>query len=900
MKKQNLLLVVGIVLTTTIGYSQSNNLKIGGQDLDNGDYVGSNNNKNLVIKTNGQTNTIFKKEGGIDVKKLASFDSVSISKYMRVDSIHARSIRVGNNSLYLGSSPLPGGLSPISDFMQSDNGAIMFGKYSGAGPYNPSLFSQFRMGIGFINPQFNVHVHDAQIGPNDVKQSFSNQATGSSSSDGFQIGILSNQSAILRQQELNQPVNIVTQGGFVGANNANNSFFAPQSLMHISDGAAATNYQVTNNATGVTATDGLKLGISNLGAAILNQQENFPMTFLTGNAVGASTERMRIMNATGRVGINNTNPLNRFVVTSAAADFGGGNALTPGGSSGIRTTNMTSATPTLAGNGKVVTVNANGDFYLAPDGGGTAGPATVTAKNGLNVTVGPPDVELGGLLLHNTDIDMGNNYQMAWFNKGRHIFQDANSTVIPPGIYVPKIYVESNTYATSLELLTNLPSNINGTTYGQVSRNQTKNGAANYGGFYEADGDQDAYGLSANSISSGLNANVYGAQCIANKGVLNIGGDFYANGDPLLTNKAFGVIGTAVNGISECNGVFGTALGNALLKKGVYGIVNSTLPSGSSFGIFGDASGGNSLSQPAFSRVYGVYGQSEYAVDNYGVYGTVLNSGVNGYAVYGDASNTNGFTGAVYAGYFNGNVNVNGTVTAFAYIPSDQNLKTNINPILNSKTIISQLQPKHFYYDTTKYFLNGVNKKNYGLIAQDVQNVLPELVSTYIIPDKKDSTGNVIANGGTFKTLNNNAFIGILLANAKEQNNRIDSLITALNSNSRLINPNQGPTNPATNVTTLNKQNVTLSNADMLVLDQNQPNPFSESTVIKYNVPEKYGYAQLIFTTIEGRILKTIDIAKKGAGEITVYANDLSNGIYTYTLVVDGKTVDSKKMVKQN
>ena len=48
MKKQKLLLVAGIVLATKIGFSQSNNLKIGGQDLDNGDYVGSNNNKNLT------------------------------------------------------------------------------------------------------------------------------------------------------------------------------------------------------------------------------------------------------------------------------------------------------------------------------------------------------------------------------------------------------------------------------------------------------------------------------------------------------------------------------------------------------------------------------------------------------------------------------------------------------------------------------------------------------------------------------------------------------------------------------------------------------------------------------------------------------------------------------------
>jgi hypothetical protein len=825
--------------------------------LDNNARFGSKNNKGFKIVTDNQTTVDVDNSGKMKFKKKVEFentfiaDSIRVNNYLVADSIKTRIIKVGNNSLILGNStPVPG-----SDNIQSTQGVINFGNN------NPIIF-----------PNINVSIGSQFVGPFTAARAklFVNGRTGLNFPNPLStLGVGGNQSLGAGFAGLVAPVNGLIVEGFSGAGTSN-----PLRQLDVFTPGNVPQMRVTR----FTNTQFTDINVNNSGDYILLPRN----TALAGNL------QQRF------VGIQTNTPGNSLEINSQAT------SILPG-ASGLRFTDLTSGSNTVTNvSGKVLSVNNLGDVILVPDGGGAAGPATVTAKNGLNVTVGPPDVELGGLLLHNTDIDMGNNYQMAWFNKGRHIFQDANSTVIPPGIYVPKIYVESNTYATSLELLTNLPSNINGTTYGQISRNQTKNGAANYGGFYEADGDQDAYGLSANSISSGLNANVYGAQCIANKGVLNIGGDFYANGDPLLTNKAFGVIGTAVNGISECNGVFGTALGNALLKKGVYGIVNSTLPSGSSFGIFGDASGGNSLSQPAFSRVYGVYGQSEYAVDNYGVYGTVLNSGVNGYAVYGDASNTNGFKGAVYAGYFNGNVNVNGTVTAFAYIPSDQNLKTNINPILNSKTIISQLQPKHFYYDTTKYFLNGVNKKNYGLIAQDVQNVLPELVSTYIIPDKKDSTGNVIANGGTFKTLNNNAFIGILLANAKEQNNRIDSLITALNSNSRVINPNQGPTNPATNVTTLNKQNVTLSNADMLVLDQNQPNPFSESTVIKYNVPEKYGYAQLIFTTIEGRILKTIDIAKKGAGEITVYANDLSNGIYTYTLVVDGKTVDSKKMVKQN
>lgn len=39
-------------------------------------------------------------------------------------------------------------------------------------------------------------------------------------------------------------------------------------------------------------------------------------------------------------------------------------------------------------------------------------------------------------------------------------------------------------------------------------------------------------------------------------------------------------------------------------------------------------------------------------------------------------------------------------------------------------------------------------------------------------------------------------------------------------------------------------------------------------------------------------------ITKKGRGQLNVFASDLSSGMYTYSLVVDGKTIDTKKMVK--
>ncbi len=84
------------------------------------------------------------------------------------------------------------------------------------------------------------------------------------------------------------------------------------------------------------------------------------------------------------------------------------------------------------------------------------------------------------------------------------------------------------------------------------------------------------------------------------------------------------------------------------------------------------------------------------------------------------------------------------------------------------------------------------------------------------------------------------------------------------------------------------------------MLGQNAPNPFAEHTVITYNVPEKYTFAQIIFKTIEGKIIRTVDIEKKGKGQLNVFANDLSNGLYVYSLIVDGKLIDTKKMVKSN
>jgi hypothetical protein len=91
---------------------------------------------------------------------------------------------------------------------------------------------------------------------------------------------------------------------------------------------------------------------------------------------------------------------------------------------------------------------------------------------------------------------------------------------------------------------------------------------------------------------------------------------------------------------------------------------------------------------------------------------------------------------------------------------------------------------------------------------------------------------------------------------------------------------------------------VRLSDKNAIILSQNVPNPFAEMTTIKYSIPATVKEAQIHFYTNKGIIINSVDIVERGNGEIRVFAEDLSSGLYTYSLIADGKVVATKKMVK--
>jgi hypothetical protein len=73
--------------------------------------------------------------------------------------------------------------------------------------------------------------------------------------------------------------------------------------------------------------------------------------------------------------------------------------------------------------------------------------------------------------------------------------------------------------------------------------------------------------------------------------------------------------------------------------------------------------------------------------------------------------------------------------------------------------------------------------------------------------------------------------------------------------------------------------------------------PFKEQTIITYFIPENTKNVKIIFTDAKGNVMKEVEVKETGKGQLNVYAEDLSSGVYSYTLIADGVTIDTKKMV---
>jgi len=81
-------------------------------------------------------------------------------------------------------------------------------------------------------------------------------------------------------------------------------------------------------------------------------------------------------------------------------------------------------------------------------------------------------------------------------------------------------------------------------------------------------------------------------------------------------------------------------------------------------------------------------------------------------------------------------------------------------------------------------------------------------------------------------------------------------------------------------------------------MQQNFPNPATETTTINYKITEQ-SHVLLVLYNTQGSLVKTLvdETQNKGQKTFTVNINELSNGIYYYLLKLDNEVIGVKKMV---
>ncbi len=240
---------------------------------------------------------------------------------------------------------------------------------------------------------------------------------------------------------------------------------------------------------------------------------------------------------------------------------------------------------------------------------------------------------------------------------------------------------------------------------------------------------------------------------------------------------------------------------------------------------------------------------------------------------------------------------------------SDQRLKDRVNEYKDGLQELMKINPIKYHYNKESGY--DTKPEYVGVIAQDLQKVAPYMVSEFTKPvekkeplkeDKNSSTGYESINTNelekrTYLQVDNSAMTYMLVNAVKELKMETDSkdktiadLQTRLTRLETILTNNNSKT-----IATISEQNVSFADAS---LSQNTPNPpVNGFTKINYSIPNGAAKAEMVITDNMGRTIKQISLNTFGKGTLNVDTKGLSSGTYNYTLLVDGKLIDTKKLI---
>jgi hypothetical protein len=233
----------------------------------------------------------------------------------------------------------------------------------------------------------------------------------------------------------------------------------------------------------------------------------------------------------------------------------------------------------------------------------------------------------------------------------------------------------------------------------------------------------------------------------------------------------------------------------------------------------------------------------------------------------------------------------NGTINT-----SDRRNKTNIQNIHYGIKDIMKLNPVSFEWN----YDAGEGTK-LGLIAQELQNVLPEVVRDWHYETDETTGARTKVTGDRLGVFYSD-IIPVLIKGMQEQQQQIDAKDKkAIDQQEQIDELKASIKNLETALSLCctnfsSDRNVTGEVADKPALEQNAPNPFSDETTIRYYLPSN-STAVLKVMSLDGKEMLSTPVTKTGYGEVNISGSTMAAGTYTYTLIVNGKAAESKIMV---
>ena len=228
---------------------------------------------------------------------------------------------------------------------------------------------------------------------------------------------------------------------------------------------------------------------------------------------------------------------------------------------------------------------------------------------------------------------------------------------------------------------------------------------------------------------------------------------------------------------------------------------------------------------------------------------------------------------------------------------SDGRFKTNVKEDVAGLEFIKKLRPVSYYIDNSAINrfmgvpdagsedMSSARKaeREQGFIAQEVEALVKKSGSVFsgVQPPQNDKdhysiryTDFVVPLVKAVQELTTQ--VQQLQQLEQEQQNEIAALKTQLATRSRIVSELQ---------------------RNGAGLFQNSPNPFSVDTNITMSIPETARGAVLTIYSMQGRQVKSMPINGHGNTSVKIQGNELTPGIYIYSLMVNGKVLDSKRMI---